>query len=197
MKPLSTNGFTLAEVLVVIAIMGIAGLAFQSAIVSFYRQNAYIFESASALDNARRGVETSMTHLRESSYGDDGAFPLLSGATSTVMFHSDIDNDSSVERVQLYILNSVLYRVVTNSGGNPPSYTGQTLATTTLATFIRNGTSTPLFRYYDSTGAELALPIDVSQVSSIGVELVIDLNPNRAPELFTLQGSATLRNLRD
>lgn len=190
------RGFTLVETLTVIAIVGTAGIALTSALVDFYRQNAYLFESTTALENARRALTTSLEDLRESSYGEDGAFPLVSAATSTITFHADIDQDGPVERVRFFVSNGTFYRTITNAAGNPPSYTGQA-ATSTVIAYVRNATSTPLFRYYSASGTELTAPVDVSEVSQVRVRVDIDLNPQRAPEIFTLTGSATLRNLRD
>ncbi len=164
----------------------------------FYRNNAYVFEATAAVDGARRGVATTLSALREASYADDGNYPIAAAATSSVTFYSDIDSDGGIERVKVYILGTTLYRVVTNAAGNPPSYTGQTPATTTIATSVQNGTSTPLFKYYDSTGVQLsATSTDISEIASIATTLMVDLNPNRAPNVVTMTGSATLRNLKD
>jgi flagellar hook assembly protein FlgD len=156
-----------------------------------------VFEAAVSVDSARRGIGTALQNIREASYGDDGSYPISNVATSSVTFYSDVDADGGVERVRIYIDNNVLYRVVTNSGGNPSSYTGQAGATSTIIANVRNGTSTALFTYFDSAGAALpATSTDVSEIRSVAATLMIDLNPQRAPNVLTLTGSATLRNLR-
>ena len=189
------RGFTLAEMLVVIAITAAVAGSLLYVIQNFYRSNAYVFESAVSVDTARRGIGTTLQDIREASYGDDGSYPIQSVSTSSITFFSDLDDDQGVERVRIFIQNGTLYRVITNSGGNPPSYTGQTSATTTILTYIRNGTSTPLFKYYNAEGALLsATSTDVSEITSVAATLMIDLNPNRAPNILTLTGSATLRN---
>ncbi len=192
------RGFTLVESMVVVALTALVTGALLSAIQVFYRGNAYVFESAVSVDSARRGLTTALQNLREASYSDDGAYPITAAATSTVTFYSDVDSDGGMERVRIFIQDNVLYRVVTNSAGNPPSYAGQAGATTTIVANVRNGTTTPLFRYFNSSGVALATTSpDISQVSSVTATLMIDLNPNRAPNVLTLTGSATLRNLRD
>lgn len=190
------RGFTLAETIVVVAIVSVVGVALTSLIAYFYKSNSYIFQQTGAIDSAHRGLEYSFKNLREASYGDDGAYPVESAATSSIVFYSDVDNDGPVERVKIYLLNGTFYRVVTNSAGSPPSYVGQSSATTTIATSVVNATSTPIFRYYGQTGAELSAPADTSKVASVSTELRVDLNPARAPDIFTLKASATLRNLR-
>lgn len=192
----SPSGFSLAETVVVIAIFSLVSVALTTMITYFYRSNAYVFQQTGAIDSASRGLSYSFKNLREASYGDDGSFPLESAATSSIVFYSDVDNDGPVERVRVYALKGTLYRVVTNSAGSPPSYTGQAPATTTIATSIVNATSTPIFRYYDAEGVELSSPADTSKVVTVMTHLTVDLNPSRAPDIFTLRASATLRNLR-
>jgi len=183
--------------LVVIFITGVVGLAINSMVVSFYRNNAYLLQQTSAIDSAHRGIATSFIDLREASYGDDGSYPLQSVATSSITFFSDVDNDGVVEKIRLYLLNGTFYRGVTESTSTPPTYSGQPQATTTIATYVRNGTSTPIFRFYDENGAELSpASAPISSIKSISISLMIDLNPARAPDILILQETATLRNLR-
>jgi hypothetical protein len=188
---------TLMEMLVVIAIITSAGIALTGAIQFFYRSNAFLLEQTAALDGARRGVQDAVVAIRESSYGDDGSYPIEAAATSSLTFYSDFDKDDSVEKERYVLLSGTLYRIVTNSGGTPPTYTGQSQSTTTIATYVANSTSTPLFRYFNTTGTELTgSNIDESAIASVRISLMVDLNPLRAPNVFTLTETATLRNLR-
>lgn len=191
----TSRAFTLIETLVVVAIVALVGVGMQYAIQYFYRANNYVLQSTVAVNNARLGVSTVASNLREATYGDDGSYPIATAATSTIMFYGDIDKDGGVERVTASLIGTTLYRVVTNAGGSPPSYLGQTPATTTVVSYVKNGTSTPVFRYYDSTGTELTGTVNVSQVRSVSVTLMTDVNPLRAPEIYTLTQTASLRNL--
>lgn len=188
---------TLIEVLVVISITAFVGLALNSTIVSFYRNNAYLLEEAQALGYARQGVGDAVKVVREANYGDDGAYPVSAAATSTITLYSDIDNDKAVEKITYRLIGTTLFRTVTNAAGNPPVYTGQPISTSTITQYVRNSSSTPLFRYYDSAGVQLSTTTtDISKIASISIQLLVDLNPVRAPNVFTLTESATLRNLR-
>jgi len=191
------KGFTLVEMIVVIAVTGMVGIALNSLIVNFYKSNAYLLQQSSAIDSAHRGLEVSFEDLREASYGDDGSYPIQSAATSSITFFSDVDGDGSVEKIHLYLLGTTFYRGVTDSTSSPPTYTGQPEVTTVIATYVRNSSSTPLFKYYDSSGAQLSTTSpDVSKVASVSTSVMVDLNPSRAPDILTLTGGATLRNLR-
>lgn len=191
------KAFTLVETLVVVGLLAAIGSALSGMIVYFYRSNAYVLEQSAALDSAKRGLEISFENIREASYGEDGAYPLASAATSSVTFFSEVDADGSIEKVRVYLLGTGLYRGVTNPTGNPPTYTGQPETTYTIATSVRNATSTPIFRYFDADGVELTGTIDVAAVASVQTRLDVDLNPLRAPNIMTLERTTTLRNLRD
>ncbi|MBU1292641.1 type II secretion system GspH family protein [Patescibacteria group bacterium] len=190
------RAFTLVETIVVVAILATVGVGLLTMIAYFYRSNAYVLEQTTALDSAHRGIDEAFGILREASYGEDGAFPLAAAATSSIMFYSDIDIDTPVERVHLYLSNGTMYQGVTNAAGNPPSYVGQPETTYTIATYVKNATSTPIFRYYNTVGTELTGTINLADVASVKLRLDVDLNPLRAPNILTIEQSATLRNLR-
>lgn len=189
------RGFTLIETMVVVAVVITAGVSLMGAIQYFYRSNAYILEQTAALDSARRGHMFTLQNMREATYGDDGAYLITAAATSSMTFHADIDKDGGIERVRAYLTDGTLYRAIANSAGNPAEYTGQPETIETIAVYVRNATSAPIFTYYDAGGAVLPYPIDLASVVAVGVELDVDLNPTRLPNVFTLSGTATLRNL--
>ena len=183
--------------LVVIFVTGVVGMALNSMITSFYKTNAYLLQSTAAVDSAHRGLRTSFVNLREASYGDDGSYPILSVSTSSISFFSDVDADGTVEKIRLYVQNGTFYRGVTESTSTPPTYVGQSETSFTIATYVRNSTSSPVFRYYNEEGSELTSnPISISSIASISTSLMVDLNPLRAPDILTLQETATLRNIR-
>jgi len=188
---------TFVETLVVVAITSTVGILLASGLAFFYRTNAFVFEQSTAIDSARKGIEFAMRDLREASYSDDGAYPFLSAATSSVAFFADIDADPAVEKVRYMLLGSTLYRGITQSIGNPPSYANQSEATSTIASSVRNFSfNTSVFRYFDASGVELVLPLNVVDVASVSATIIVNIDTNRAPDEFILTGSATLRNLR-
>jgi prepilin-type N-terminal cleavage/methylation domain-containing protein len=195
MKYRALKGFTLVEMVVVIGILAVVGVALTGMIGYVYRTNAFIFEETSATDSARRGVAYALENIREASYGADGSYPLATAATSTITFYADVDNDGVVEKIHYYLENGTLYRGVTNPAGAPPSYDGQTETSTVVASYVRNDSSTPIFHYYDDTGAELTAPADVSKVASVSAVVGVDVDPRRAPLTYTLIGTATIRSL--
>jgi hypothetical protein len=184
------------ETLVVVSLTGVVGVGLMLMVGSFYRSNAYLLEATSAVDSASRGLTEALVSLREATYAEDGSYPISAAASSSITFYGDMDRDASVERVRLYLANGAFYRSVTDAAGNPPRYAGQSEATETIATYVKNAAGVPIFRYYDEDGAELTGTIDAARVRSVRVRLDVDINPQRAPNILTLEGAATLRNLR-
>lgn len=194
---LNKRGFSFAEVIVVVAVTTLVGMTINTLIFNFYRSNAYLLQQTSAVDSAHRGLRTSFEELRQATYGEDGSYPILSAATSSITFYSDVDNDGSVEKIHVYLSGTSFYRGITEATGTPPTYTSQPEVRYTIANYVRNGTSTPIFKFYDEDGTQLSTtsPV-VADISTISISLMVDLNPFRAPDILTLDESATLRNLR-
>lgn len=189
-------GFTLVETIVVVAMTALVLITLGWLIVYFYKTNAYALEQSTAVGQARHGVEDAMLYLREASYGSDGSYPIKNAATSSITFYANTDDDTVIERVTYSLIKGTLYRVVATPTGSPLSYVGATIATSTISLPVTNGTSTPVFRYFNNAGAELSAPVDISKVASVRTTVVVDVNVNRAPVAFTLSGGATLRNLK-
>jgi Tfp pilus assembly protein PilV len=189
------KGFTLIETLAVVAITGLVGVGLLGMIAYFYRSNAFLLESTSAVDSASRGLRESIALVREASYSEEGAYPIAVAATSSLTFYADTDNDLAVERVRLYVQNGTFYRTQNQAAGSPPSY-GATSSPATIATWVKNATSTPVFRYYDDAGLEILPPVEPARVRRISARLDVDINPLRAPNILVLEGGATVRNLR-
>jgi type II secretory pathway pseudopilin PulG len=194
---MNLRGFSLVETIVVVSTTALISVTLGSLLTYFYKTNAYTLEQSTAVAQARRSIEDAMSHLREASYGSDGSYPLMVVATSSITFFAKVTATGPyIERVTYSLQKGILYRTVGEPFTNPISYSGISVATTTVATSVMNTAATPLFRYFDNTGTELASPADVSKVSSVLTTVVIDVNAARAPFSLTLSGSATLRNLK-
>ena len=192
------RAFTLLETVVVIAITTIVGGALFSMIQSFYRTNDYLLQESAAVQSARQGLGTALKNVREASYGTDGSYPISAAATSSLTFFADTNGDGTVEKVQYSLIAGTLYRVITVPAGNPPSYVGQTQSTTTIATYLVNSSTVPLFTYTDSDGVLLSTTTaaDPSQIQTVTATLKVDVDPNRSPLPYTLTSTIALRNLR-
>lgn len=191
------RGLTLIEAVVAVGIFSISMSAIISSVIFFYRANTSSLEQSYQIDSARRGIEFLVRDLREATYGDDGTYPLSAIASTSITFYSDTDKDAVIERIRYSLQGTQLYRNVLDSSGTPPSYAGAG-ATSTVSIHVRNDEeAVPIFRYYDSGGIEITDYVQVDEVRSIIIDLIVNVQPVRKPEEFTLHSSATLRNLRN
>ena len=191
------RGLTLVETVVTTALTALVLVTLGYLITYFYTTNTYTLEQSIAVEQARKGVQDAMRYLREASYGSDGSYPIRSTATSSIVFFANTNSDTVIERVTYSLQGNTFFRAVALPTGNPLSYANPFISTSTIATTVVNGTSTPIFRYFDKTGAELSLPVNISRVTSVRTTLIIDVNVNRTPVAFTLSSGATLRNLKN
>lgn len=97
------NGFTLVEVLIVIAIFGLLAGALFGLIPSLYEINNYALNQAYAIDEARRGVKIMTREIREARAGEDGSYLIEKAEDSEFIFFSDIDSDGKIEKVRYFL----------------------------------------------------------------------------------------------
>lgn len=184
--------------LVVLTLFSVISLVIFNAIASFYRYNAYTVAQSYQVEHARRGVELLVRDMREMTFADNGAFPLVAMGTSSVSFYSDIDRDFSVELVEYELTDTTLYKRIYNATGSPPEYDDTEDETITISEYVQNGLQDlPIFTYYDGDGAVLAPSGTVTDVRYVDVHLIVNIDPVRDPGEFMLRSSASLRNLKE
>lgn len=196
----ATRGFTLVEMIVVIAINSVLLLAITSTIASMYQTNAYAIAQANEIDAARRGVAVWTRDAREMTLAATGAFPVAVLENNRMGFYSDIDKDNLVEYVEYTLSTTTLRKRSYNPVGYPPVYSTTTAdSTEILSEYVQNITQAlPVFTYYDSNGVVLASPAAmISDVRYITIKLIVNIDPIRSPGEFMLQSSAAPRNLKD
>lgn len=144
---------------------------------------------------------TFVNELRNATYGANGAYPInQAGDNQIIFFSTAIKNNGTVSQIRYYISGNTLYKGVTNPGGTPLSYSGQTETITTLATQMSMG-GTPLFYYYDGTyngtGNSLAQPVNIDVVRFVKINLIIlkDVTAT-STSTFTVTTGASIRNLK-
>jgi len=193
------RGFTLMEVVVVTSISTILMLVITFSIVTIYRHNAYAIAQSGEIDSARRGLQTWVQDAREMDYGANGAYVIQQASEHYFSFYSDIDPDAVTEFIEYELIDTTLYRRVHKAGGFPATYSTSTPDTYTLSEFVQNDlNSLPIFQYFNSSGEEITNPnAQITDIRYIRMQLVVNIDPVRAPGEFMLEGSATPRNLKD
>lgn len=193
------RGMTLVETLVVLALFTIISYAILTSIASFYRYNAYTIAQSYQVSNARKGVESLVRDIREMTYADDGAFPLVSKNANSISFYSDIDRDDSVELVEYRLSSTTLYKNVYDAVGSPPAYSTTTPDETyTISVYVQNALQgRDIFAYYNGAGELASSSVSVADIRYIDVDVIVNIDPVRDPGEFTLRSSASLRNLKE
>ncbi|MBL7053326.1 MAG: type II secretion system protein [Candidatus Portnoybacteria bacterium] len=97
------NGFTLIEMLVTMSIFVIAMGTVAGFVITSYRSQGYILQQSSAIDEARKGIETMVKEIREAKMGDDGSYIIEKAEDYEIIFYSDIDKDGETEKIRYFI----------------------------------------------------------------------------------------------
>lgn len=194
---MKNRGYTIVEMLVVIAITAIVIAVITDSILSFYRANTNTLEQAVQVDEARRGVDRMVRDLREAAYADDGNYPLVAMSSTSLTFYSDVDRDYSAERVRYWLNGSVLRKGVINATGTPPAYNSADEQVSVISEYVRNSAqSVPVFRYFNASSTEVTAGTATTSISYVQMNLVINVDQYRLPGEFTLRSNAAFRNLK-
>ena len=191
-----SRGITLVETVVWVAITSMIMLAIVQSVQAFYRTNTYAVEQGFAISSAQRGIESMIKTLREAAYSSNGAYPIIAMATSSFSIYADIDDDPFIERVRFFVDANFLKRGVIDPSGDPPVYSNPEVITT-ISEYVRNtekGVS--LFKYYDVDGDPMTDLTKIAEVRFVEATVVVNINPYRLPNQFTLRSTAALRNLK-
>lgn len=198
---LKNRGFTLAEIVVVVGIVGLIAVGLGQFQVDIFKNNKYAQDSLSSAQDARNILRVMIKELRVASPGSDGSFAIITAATNTMAFYSDVDGDGLKDKVRYYVSSNVLKKGLIKPTGNPPTYNSANEISTTLAYNVKNATSTALFEYYDGaytgTSSPLVQPVTLTNIHLVKVNLMIDADPNRSPVVRSYTSQVNLRNLKD
>ena len=194
------KGLSFIEAMIVISVSTILMVAITSTVANFYRYNAFTIEQTLAVNAARKGIEEAVGDIREAAYSEEGGYPIVSAATSTFSFYSDVNTDNNVEFIRLFLdpVTLEFKKGVTSAGGTPLTYVGQPELIFILGENVKNiEDNTNIFTYYRSDGTQVTnLTANLLDISFVQTTIITNVNPNRAPNDFTLTSSATIRNLK-
>lgn len=196
-KKAHKRAFTLVETIVVLAVFTVVMLALMDAIVTFYHLNAYTIAQAYQVDHARRGVDALVRDMREMTYADNGAFPLVLRESYRIGFYSDIDRDASVEYIEYRLSSTTLEKRIYNATGTPPTYSTTTPESVhTISEYVQNQIqSSPIFVYYDKNGVQATSTTPTINIAYAKISVIVNIDPVRDPGQYMLRSSASLRNL--
>lgn len=200
----SLLGMTLVELMVSIFIMLMAMEGFTLLFLRSWETNGFILETGLAASAASRAVNTAVSDLRKVRQGDNGDYPIESGDDFDLSAYIDIDGDGVTERVRYFLEDGQFKRGVREpSATQPVTYAGGDGTVTVLASDIANESTEPVFAYYnedypgDTVNNPLGTPIAIRDARLVKVRLVINIDPNNAPDDTNIESFAEFRNLND
>ena len=202
------NSFTLIETIVYIFVFSVLAAITSGFIVMGYRTQSYTYQQSIAINEARKGIEAMVKEIREAQTGENGAHIIEDAQEQEFVFYSDIDRDNRVEKIRYFIdsENNEFRKLVFE----PRDWTFSDLENQEIGQIFYNSESdqeltlcqylveepASVFSYFDIEGNELTeLPAIKKYTKTIKIRLLINVNPERAPDPFELSSEASLRNL--
>ena len=188
------KGFTLIETIITIFVFTLTMGAIAGFIVMGYRTQGYAFQQSQAINEARRGIETMVKEIREARTAEDGSYVINGTQDNEFSFYSDVDKDEKIEKVRYFLEGTDFKKGIIEPQGAPAVYPAEGEEVIILSQYVRN--SPPIFRYFDGDGQELSSPVRKKDTKLMRVYLIININPDRAPQDYELSSEAQIRNLK-
>jgi prepilin-type N-terminal cleavage/methylation domain-containing protein len=160
----SARGFTVMELLVTLAIIGVAFTVFAVVISSTVRNSGEAREDAVLQGEVRAAVERLATDLRQA-YTGDGSSPIETMTATQITFLSpDRATPLHNRRISYRLSSGVLERAqATSSNTNGPPWTIPALGP--YMREVGSITNTAVFTYFDVTGTATTTPADVASIT--------------------------------
>lgn len=194
-------GFTLIETIIAICLIVFVLMAAFVFIFRLYRAQNYTLAQASAINSARKGIETMVKEIRQAQTGDDGSYIIELADDFEFIFYGDIDKDDAVERIRYFLENSNFKKGVVEPTDQPIEYPLENETISFLSKNVLNG-SEPVFTYFnqdypfDLENNPLDTPVRLKETKLMHVYLRINVDPNRPPLDFELESDVQIRNLK-
>ena len=190
-KHKTKSGFTLIEIMVVLAIISVLSLAVQQFVIQGNKLFIQSRDQALAQNSLRKVTESIARELRSAEDAGDGNYMLVEASGNSISFYSNIDDDFHKERIRYFLSGTDFIRGEMNT----PSVIE---TTEIIVSNVRN--VEPVFAYFDEnyTGTEAPLPepINLGNVRLVSIKLTIDSDPNKPPEAISISTSIMIRNLK-
>lgn len=196
-----TTGFTIVELMIVIGITALLSVIVGAFSRDVFFIKGYVTESYTSEQESTKIIRPIITELRSARPSMTGAYAIEQAGTSSLTFFSDVDLDGTTERVRYFLDNGTLKRGVIKSTTTPATYLTSQEKFTNLIQAVRNSSSTPIFQYYNSSytgsSSSLTLPISILDVRLVKVNIISDIDVNKAPYQQVITTQVSIRNFKD
>lgn len=199
-KNFNKKGFSLAEIVVAVAIAAAIFMAVFNFGTNIFSFNSNAQKNLSAQSDGRRVLKNMVKELRSASPSSLGSYPIALASTTAMTFFVNLDGDIYKEQVRYFLQGTELKRGTIKPSGSPLTYNPANEQVITLVRDINNG-STPIFEYFDSsyagTSTPLTQPVQTTKVRLVRITLEIEKDPNKSLGPVIVTSQVFLRNLKD
>jgi len=195
-------GFTILEIAVVMAILGTVFVGLATSMAYFFQSYTFSYEEYQAIGIAQSTLTRMVRDIRESTTGENGAWPLINASDNSFSFYSDVTGDGKTDLVRYFLDGTDLKRGVIEPSGSPVTYPVTNEKITIVASYVANNTM-PLFTYYngnwpgDTVNNPLILANRTVQSRYITVHVKIDTKPSTQTGGYELTSGVEIRSLKD
>jgi prepilin-type N-terminal cleavage/methylation domain-containing protein len=192
------RGFTLVELLVAMAVLGIVLASMAALLSAVYTTGTQTVEAGTLQDNARSAVDTLVADLRQAYTGDSTTTSIASFSSTSITFYSP-------DRQQPFHLRKIAYRLsgntlqrafVTSTDTDGPPWVGLTTLggwQNVASSVVANPGGTSVFSYLKSDGVTPATT--ASDIDRVTVTVTVK-QPGSRNGASTYQSSADLRTFQ-
>ena len=195
-----TKGFTLLELLIAIFIIALIYNGISLLGRNLFYFNGVIQNNANSEFEIRKGFKMMSQEIRSMGLSNEGGYPLVSAASSTITFFYDLGSNGTMDKIRYYVSGNTLLKGVTMPTGNPLNFDTATETVSTVVNNIYNG-STPVFTYYDTnytgTTTALSFPVTPASVRLVKINLLVNPNLKRSTIITPYTTQVSIRNLKD
>ena len=191
LKRLGQSGYSLVELLVVITITSMIAVP----LVVFSYKGLTSYEFLQAQSNTSTELSTLSQRMGKVIRGT--TLIVDAQANTLTIFGYFSPQDTIVKKIRYFISGSNLKIGVTPPTGTAPNYTylaSDEVVTTTRVDLSMG--STPMFTYYDDTGAQLPNGFANTQVKQIGLYVAANPRTKQLSVPISLSTRVTLRNFK-
>jgi len=201
---LNRKGMTVIEMLISIFVfcLIIAGSVFL--LQQIYKRYGFSMEQGMSVTQVQHSLKIMIEEIRRAKEADSGAYPVQSADKFSFTFYTDVDNDSTTEKVHYFLDGTSIKKGVSEPSGTPPVYPSGDQSVTIIGNYVHNTASQPLFSYYDpnypadQTNNPIATPVSqVDQIRMVKADIYFNLDPYRSPDNIRLESYVEMRNLKD